>query len=53
VDISVQHQACRVLNMLERAQKVFGAGQPTEPVPSFVDRRDLETDLGRGRFRLS
>jgi hypothetical protein len=50
VDVSLQQQASHVLDLLSRAQKVFGCDEHPSPPPAFVNRADLEDDLGRGRF---
>ena len=50
VNISLQERASNVLDLLSRAQKVFGGDEHRSPLTAFVNRVDLEDDLGRGRF---
>jgi hypothetical protein len=50
VNISLQERASNVLDLLSRAQKVFGGDEHRSPPTAFVNRVDLEDDLGRGRF---
>jgi hypothetical protein len=50
VDIALQNQAREVLDVLSRAQKVFGGERPPADPPAFVPPRDLERDLGSGWF---
>jgi hypothetical protein len=46
VDTSLRQQARNVIALISHAQNFFGAPAP----PAFVQRGDLEDDLGRGRF---
>jgi hypothetical protein len=50
VDVSLQQQAKRVLNVVVRAREVFGGGDEPAPPPRLVLRPDLENHLGAGRF---
>lgn len=50
MDTPLQQQASRVIRLISRAQKLFGAPARPTPAPSFVTRADLEDNLGRGRF---
>ena len=50
MDVGVELQVTRVLGVLSRAQTVFGAGRPPADPPVFTPSRELEDNLGRGRF---
>lgn len=50
MDPALAHQASNVLALLNRAQQLFGGGQPPADPPAFVAPADLEDGLGRGRF---
>lgn len=50
MDVGVQHQVTHVLAVLSRAQQVFGADRPPADTPVFAAPRDLEDNLGHGRF---
>jgi hypothetical protein len=50
VDVGVKLQVTHVLGVLSRAQNVFGAGRPPADPPVFAPARELEDNLGRGRF---
>jgi hypothetical protein len=48
VNPRIEEEVGRVLDVVVRAQKVFGGDAfPPDP-PVFAARRDLEDDLGRG-----
>jgi hypothetical protein len=49
VDPKLEQQADAVMELIRRAQQVFGDTAPTAP-PVFAARADLEDHLGRGHF---
>jgi hypothetical protein len=50
VNPKLELEAQKVLDVVSRAQNVFGCDTtPAEP-PAFAARRDIEDDLGRGYF---
>jgi hypothetical protein len=50
VNDGLQSQTDAVLRALTHARAVFGGDElPVDP-PAFVERRDLEDDLGAGRY---
>ncbi|BBZ15060.1 hypothetical protein [Mycobacterium branderi] len=50
MDSALQRQASEVLNVLSRAQKVFGGDTAPADPPAFAPPPDLEHNLGLGRF---
>jgi hypothetical protein len=50
VDVLLQERASNVLDLLSRARKVLGGDEHQSPPTAFVNRVDLEDDVGRGRF---
>jgi hypothetical protein len=50
VEASLQQQANTVLEILSRAQRVFGGSRPPADPPTHVPPRDLEDNLGRGLY---
>ena len=50
MDFALQQQAGEVLELLSRAQNVFGGEHPPADAPAFVPPPDLEYHLGGGWF---
>jgi hypothetical protein len=50
VDPALHQQASTVLDVLYRAQQLFGGLSPPADPPAFLAPPDLEVDLGGGWF---
>lgn len=50
MDTGLQQQVGTVLDVLSRAQQVFGGDRVPADPPAFIAPRDLEDDIGRGCF---
>jgi hypothetical protein len=47
---ALHHEARNALELLSRAQQLFGGQTPPADPPAFAAPPDLEDDLGEGRF---